>query len=37
LRAALYSKDCDPEEDKFAFACVQRLNQIPELLKDREA
>jgi putative hydrolase of the HAD superfamily len=33
LRAALYSKDCDPEEDKFAFACVQRLNQIPALLK----
>ena len=33
LRAALYSKDCDPADHKFPFACVRRLNQIPVLLK----
>jgi REG-2-like HAD superfamily hydrolase len=32
LRAALYSKDCDPAENKLPFPCVQRLNQIPGLL-----
>ena len=33
LRAALYAKDCDPAENKFPFPYVQRLNQIPGLLR----
>ena len=33
LRAALYSKDGVPAGNKFPFRCVQRLNQIPGLLR----
>jgi putative hydrolase of the HAD superfamily len=33
LRAALYSKDGVPAGNKFPFPCVQRLNQIPGLLR----
>ena len=33
LRAALYGKDCDPAENRLPFPCVQRLNQIPGLLR----
>jgi putative hydrolase of the HAD superfamily len=35
LRAALYGKYCDPAENRFPFPCVQRLNQIPGLLRVR--
>ena len=33
LRAALFAKGCDPAENKFPFPCVQRLNQIPGILR----
>jgi HAD superfamily hydrolase (TIGR01549 family) len=33
LRAALYSKECDPAGNASPIPCVQRLNQIPGLLR----